>query len=97
MDPTAFMYGGPYQSIGRLVVDLFNQAIRAMPARIYAGRPVQLPWDRLSLISYGVIDLAGLIAILLGGWLARRLQARQSRRNVRTTPLPLDAGAASPM
>lgn len=88
MGPPAFMYDGPFREIGRLVESLLNRAIVAMPARVYAGSPLRLRYDWVSMIGYLVVDLAGLIVILVGGWLARRLRARHERPNVPMTPPP---------
>jgi hypothetical protein len=75
MDARAFMYGGPFRPIGREVQSLINLVLESLPARIYAGGPLVLWNDGLSLIGYGVADAFGLIPIAVGGWIARRLNA----------------------
>jgi uncharacterized membrane protein len=53
-----------------------NPALLALPQRIYAGGPLRLRDDQLSLLVNSLIDALGLVAIVTGGVLARLLQAR---------------------
>jgi hypothetical protein len=81
IDPTAFMFGGPFGEIGRWVKSLVDGALEA-----YGGSRLRLRYDWLPLIGYFVIDGAGLVAILGGGWLARRLRSRMERSQAMTAP-----------
>jgi hypothetical protein len=76
MDAAAFLYGGPFQEIGELVVSLLNRALEAMPAQAELGGPLRIPYDWILLIGYLVFDVAGLIVIIAGGWFARRQRSR---------------------
>jgi hypothetical protein len=53
-----------------------NPVLLALPQRIYAGGPLRLRYDQLSLLGNSLIDALGLVAIVTGGVLARLLQAR---------------------
>ena len=98
MGASAFAYGGPFGKLGRFLVEsAINQALEALPTRIYASGPLKLPYSWFPLLGYVLIDGLGLIAIIAGGWLARFLQAKSQHRQTPAAPLPLDANAASPM
>jgi hypothetical protein len=76
MDAIAFMYGGPFQYLGRLLEWLLNLFLQALPASVSPGRPVQLDH---ALLGYLVVDALGVVVILAGGALARHLQSRMQR------------------
>jgi len=95
MGPTAFMYGGPFGELGRLVESLLNHALEALPATVYQGGPLGRRYNWWPLLGYLVVDVFGLIAIVAGGWLARRLRPKLGRRNASTAPPPLDTGTAT--
>jgi hypothetical protein len=86
MDASVFMHGGPYRQVGRLVESHLNRLLEVLPDRVHQGAPLALGQARMLLISYLVIDMFGLIAILTGGWLARRLPSRRKRRDTATAP-----------
>jgi hypothetical protein len=86
MDPRAFMYGGPFTAIGRLVGSLLNRFLEILPGTVYPGGPLRLRYDWIAPIGYGVIDALGLIVILAGGWLASLLRARKERTGGPATP-----------
>jgi hypothetical protein len=79
MGPTAFMYGGPFQALGRVVELLADRAVGLLPAGLYGGRPLRVPYQWLPLLGYLVVDALGLMAIVAGGALARRWQAGRDR------------------
>jgi hypothetical protein len=77
MGPSAFANSGALARLGRFVMEsTVNPALLALPRRIYAGGPLRLRYDQLSLLGNSLIDALGLVAIVTGGVLARLLQAR---------------------
>jgi hypothetical protein len=77
MGPSAFANSGALVRLGRFVMEsTVNPALLALPRRIYAGGPLRLRYDQLSLLGNSLIDALGLVAIVTGGVLARFLQAR---------------------
>jgi hypothetical protein len=94
--PEAFAFGGPFRELARPVGDL-AEAIIARYSGQAGPRGSLLRWDQRVLIAYIAIDLAGLMAIVGAGFVARILQARSRRGDIKPPSLPLDAGAASPL
>jgi hypothetical protein len=89
MDASAFGNSGPLVRLGRFVMEsAANPALLALPQRIYAGGPLRLRYDQLSLLANSLIDALGLVAIVAGGVLARFLQARFPGRDSPTTASP---------
>jgi hypothetical protein len=77
MGASAFASGGPLVRLGDFVMEsAVNPALLALPQHTYAGRPLRLRYDQLSLLGNCLIDALGLVAIVTGGVLARILQAR---------------------
>jgi hypothetical protein len=93
MDATAFMFGGPFAQIGELILTHLNQMssgwlLELLPLRSAPGGRLRVGQDQLALIGYLVVDLLGVVAILLGGWLGRRRPPPGSRADVTTRPSP---------
>jgi hypothetical protein len=77
MGASALMNGGPLKRLGNFVMDAaVNPALMALPRRFYAGGPIQRRAYPSALLGNCLIDALGLLAIVTGGGLARRLQAR---------------------
>jgi hypothetical protein len=77
MGASAFANSGPLVRLGDFVMEsAVNPALAALPQHIYAGGPLRLRYDQLSLLGNSLIDALGLVAIVTGGVLARLLQAR---------------------
>jgi hypothetical protein len=77
MGASAIWNGGPLVRLGNLVMEsAVNPALLALPKNIYAGGPLRLRYDQLSLLGNSLIDALGLLAIVTGGVLARLLEAR---------------------
>jgi len=88
MDPSAFLYGGPFGRIGGWIESLLVPGLRylqILPSPSRRGRPSGLTYAEVVLIGYLVVDLAGLTLIFAGGSSARRLRARMERRHTATT------------
>jgi hypothetical protein len=87
MGASAFAYG--QFRLGDLVMEFaVNPALLSLPQRIYAGGPLRLRHDQLSLLGNSLIDALRLVAIVTGGALARLLQARFPGRDA-DAPRPL--------
>jgi hypothetical protein len=85
--PRAFEYGGPSLRIRLLVESILSRVLEILRDQAQPPRwrtpdlPGLLTGDKLVLIGYLAIDIAGLIAIAASGTLARILQARSRRRD----------------
>lgn len=89
MDASAIASGGPLVRLGEFVMEsAVNPALLKLPQSLYAGGPIQLWYYHLSLLGNSLIDALGLVAIVTGGVLARRLQARFPGRDSPPTASP---------
>lgn len=86
MGAGTFMYGAGFWKIGSLIELFLNWVLEKVPANVDAGGPIRLRQDQLSMIGYLVIDVAGLMMIGLGGWVARRLLATKRPQEAPTVP-----------
>jgi hypothetical protein len=90
MDSTAFMYGGPFQELGRSVESLLARALVAVQIPVSPSRrgPLGLTGDQVARLGYLAVDALGLSLIAIGGWSARRLHGRQKRPDAETVVPP---------
>ena len=86
MDATAFMFGGPFAQLGRGVESLLNYMLESPSTPAGLRGPLRSRYDWLALFGYLVVDVFGLLAIVGGGWLARRLRKAMERRDGSTAP-----------
>jgi hypothetical protein len=76
MGASAFAYGGSLRLGDFVMQSAVNPALMELPQGIYAGGPLRLRYDQLSLLGNCLMDALGLLAIVTGGALARLLQTR---------------------
>jgi hypothetical protein len=79
MDATAFMFGGPFAQVGRLVELSINHTLEGLPSNVSQGGALRFRYNWVPVLGYLVIDLAGLAAIAVGGWLGPRVRGAAER------------------
>lgn len=83
-----FMSGGPFRRLGLGMQEAINHLLARLPTSMHAGGPLRLWGQTLDLLAHGMIDLAGLTAIISAGRLARALQGRETRGGPPEAPRP---------
>jgi hypothetical protein len=80
------MFGGPFAQLGRWVEFLLDSLLASPLTPEGLRGPLRSRYDWLALYGYLVVDAFGLLAIVGGGWLARRLRKTMERREGSTAP-----------